>query len=178
MTATITKARQETERKITFLAVDGSHMRDEQAARYGPELRRLRQAGVKLTARNVVAKAESPRSRLHDWFEWDDSVAGPLWRENQARRMFQSIAVVIEDHSETDPEPQRFFIALHVEEDEQDREYVPLNVVRQDADLEGQMLQTAANELKAFRDKYRRLQGLATVVDWPLVESWLDRLAA
>jgi len=168
-------------KEIRFQAKPGARMSHSQAAQYGPELHRLRRdEQMALTAGNVVDAAAKKRSPLHDFFEWDDSVAGARHRERQAREMMASI-VVIEvkgDNGDTAVgEPVRWLVNL-VPSDEEgvESEYIPMNVVRQSPDLEQQMLRTAARELSSFRDKYRRLSKLDGILDWRALDDFLESI--
>lgn len=50
----------------------------------------------RLTAPAVVDLARSPNSPLHDFFEWDDTVAAELHRQAQARTLIRSIKIRVE----------------------------------------------------------------------------------
>ena len=47
-----------------------------------------------ITPKQVVKVAEDPDSALHHYFEWDDTEAAQLYRENQARKLIQECQVV------------------------------------------------------------------------------------
>lgn len=49
-----------------------------------------------LTPTAVLQDARSPKSPLHDEFEWDDSVAGHQYRVTQARNLIARVRVEIE----------------------------------------------------------------------------------
>ena len=166
--------------QIRFQAKPGAHMSNSQAARYGNELYRLRRdEQVSLTAGNVVESARLKRSPLHDYFEWDDTVAAVQFRERQARTMLASIVCVEVDVGNGETlvtEPVRFFVNVVREDNDGGSEYIPLDVVQQNPDLEQQMLRTAARELSAFRDKYRRLKGIDGIVDWDALAVFLANI--
>lgn len=48
-------------------------------------------------AQGIVNAAKAKRSPLHTYFEWDDAVAGPLYRLEQARLLTRSVVIVRED---------------------------------------------------------------------------------
>ena len=59
------------------------------------ELERIRRlGGGMLTPQRVVKESEDPGSPLHDEFEWDDSIAGERYREQQARIIIQAVEIV------------------------------------------------------------------------------------
>jgi hypothetical protein len=54
-------------------------------------LRAIEKKGGRLTPDEVVAAARSPKHPLHSYFEWDDKVAGPLYRREQARELLAEV---------------------------------------------------------------------------------------
>lgn len=66
------------------------------------ELERIRaHHGGVLHAEDVVAEAAAHNSVLHSHFEWDDKVAGPLYRIHQARHLIKIVVVPIQISTET-----------------------------------------------------------------------------
>lgn len=57
--------------------------------------------GGRLTPEAVIEDARSPKSPLHDQFEWDDSVAAQHWRTEQARQLIRSVTVQITTDTRT-----------------------------------------------------------------------------
>ena len=53
-----------------------------------------------LTPHLVVRAAQKPDHPLHSRFDWDNKVAGPKWRLEQARTLIQSVKVI---YKEDDP---------------------------------------------------------------------------
>ena len=70
-------------------------MTDERREAIREYLAKLYEKHGRLTPALVVKSAKSPTSVLHDQFEWDDTVAGAKWREEQARVLIRSIQVTI-----------------------------------------------------------------------------------
>ena len=58
-------------------------------------LRAIEDATGRLTPEIVVNVAHDPEHPLHDRFEWDDSIAGPKYRESQARRLIKSVMIEV-----------------------------------------------------------------------------------
>lgn len=110
-----------------------------------------------VTAKNVVDIARAEDAPLHREFEWDDSIAGERWREEQARTLIRHIVIVQEEKPQT--EPVRAFCHLTVESSV----YTPTEVILRSASMTEQMLDQAKRELKAFRRKYSGLQALAKI---------------
>jgi hypothetical protein len=67
---------------------------------------------------------------LHQRFEWDDSVAGPLYRREQAAQIIRSARIVIEREPERPPVSVRAFVAREeMGLAESPGEYVPVTEV-------------------------------------------------
>lgn len=129
----------------------------------GETLQRLStENGDSLTARVVVDAARPFDSPLHGCFEWDDLRAAELFRETQARHVISSIRVL--DNERGSQTVTRVFVNV-VENvgDDLQRRYVPLARVATDADLYRQVLNRAANDLRAFEDRYAQFATIATV---------------
>jgi len=57
------------------------------------ELQKIYEARSQLTATDVVEVAADPEHPLHSHFEWNDKIAGPKYRKEQARRLIRSCRV-------------------------------------------------------------------------------------
>ncbi len=73
--------------------VQGGRMTDEQKEKVAKRLARLEAKHGRLTPLMVVDDARDPKSPLHAEFEWDDSLAGEKWRQQQARVLIHSVRV-------------------------------------------------------------------------------------
>lgn len=56
-------------------------------------LQMIQDAEGRITPKAVVDRARPPDSPLHPLFEWDDSIAGDLHRQNQARTLIRTVKV-------------------------------------------------------------------------------------
>lgn len=63
---------------------------------FEPLIRSLYDAHGELTAEMVVEEARPVDAVLHPFFEWDDSVAAELHRQEQARSMIRRVRFVVE----------------------------------------------------------------------------------
>ena len=57
--------------------------------------------GGRLTPDAVVEDAKSPKSPLHEHFDWDDSVAAVKWRIEQARTLIRQVTVTVTSGTRT-----------------------------------------------------------------------------
>jgi hypothetical protein len=79
----------------------------------GEELERIRQLnGGIVEARHVVDVSRQDGTLLHEQFDWDNDIAGENWREDQARRIIRSIAVVQRDPATNREIHQYAFISV------------------------------------------------------------------
>ena len=126
---------------------------DAQAA--GEQCERLAEEG-RLTAKELVNENRPKNAPLHGAFEWNDKIAGELYRENQARHIMNSLLIVRED-----AEPVR--VLLNIER--KSPEYKHIDAILQSEDDTRKMLDMALEELTWFERKYRQLKELAGVFD-------------
>jgi hypothetical protein len=131
------------------------------------ELERIRQDNDGyLSAATVVDSARSLKSPIHDEiFRLGMKRAADEHYKHQARTMIRSV-VIVEDE-EVDAEPQRAFIHVIAEsEDNGDSAsvYASTEEAMADPAYRMQILEAAKRELDIFRTKYRQLQELAAVL--------------
>lgn len=119
----------------------------------GHECERLEREG-RLTAKELVNESRPIDAPLHDEFEWNDGVAGELWREQQARKLINSVVVVADAKK-----PQRCFFNISVTEPK----YFAIETILNEQDKRSALLQTAKRELNAFKAKYEQLEELCGV---------------
>lgn len=137
-----------------------SHLME--AQKVGEELERIRKRHRgKLTAKYVVAAAKNERSVLHSGFEWDDAVAAEKHRLEQARKIIQSIEVVIQPRQEDEPTVIRAFVNVTNGE----RHFTSIHVALSEPGFRQQLLEQAYADLEAWRKKYAELQELAHIFD-------------
>jgi len=82
--------------KIKYVLKKGSRGVDKNKAQvYGEELNRIKESNGKLTSNIVLEEARNSRSKLHDYFEWDNSIAADKYRRDQAAYLMRIIGVVV-----------------------------------------------------------------------------------
>lgn len=152
---------------------DGRHSRIPAEAAYN-ELNRIKEKYGSLEARYVPEESRSANALLHSVFEWDDRVAGIKHREEQARKLIQSLIVV---HEEAPEVKVRAFqiVSAHRRSEETKRAvrvYESTGTALEDPSMRQEILDRAMRELNEFRKRYSALTELAEVL------SAIDRLAA
>lgn len=123
------------------------------------ELNRIasKRGGV-LQPHDVVEAARPKASPLHDSFEWDDSEAAQQFRLWQARKL---ISVVVEVIPKSNTQ-ERVWVSLKSDRVKSGG-YRTIVSVLSDSGTREQLLGDALQDLKAFQQKYSRLNELAGV---------------
>lgn len=139
-----------------YKASKGSQFTDKEAQVYGVELERMAE-NQEVTPHIVLDEARSDASLLHDYFEWDDSVAADKHRLGQARHLLNHLVVEINVEGGEPIEMKAFFNVDTIPDDErQDVKYVFVERAMSDEDLHAQIVEKAFRELTYWRDKYQQ----------------------
>lgn len=125
----------------------------------GEEINRLYEEG-KSSPKDIVDASRPESAPLHPAFEWNDSVAAELYRQDQARCLIRQI-VTIQEVENDEPIQARAYFKL----DSEESIYEPTIVIMNDADKRQQLLDLAKRELKQFKIKYAVLKELAKVFE-------------
>jgi len=100
-----------------------------------------------LTAKNVVKVAENPKHFLHKYFEWDNTIAGQKWREQEARML---INYVIEPA--VDGKNNTFSFEFV------DNEYKHIDEILTNKDWKEQIADKAIGNLIYWKGKYEKFK--------------------
>lgn len=126
----------------------------------GDRLERLRKrANGPVSASMVVIDARAKSSPLHRAFEWDDTVAGERYREQQARTLIANLVVVV-DQEQGLSEPRETRAFVHLDRSERSG-YESTARALSDAESRELILAQAFRELEGWKRKYRELEELA-----------------
>ncbi len=106
----------------------------------------------------TVAAARDPHNALHPYFEWDDQMAADAYRLDQARGLIRLIRIE-DDTQENDP--PAFF---SVSEGKAGVSYRTHADVLGSLTLQDAVLRAAERDLKAFEDRYKRLEDICEIV--------------
>jgi hypothetical protein len=116
----------------------------------------------KLTPEQVVAEAADSSSPLHDKFEWDDAVAGHLYRLEQARGLIRKVQVVVEQTQ------VRAFVHLRSA-----GSYTPIRDAMSNVDTRAEVLAAFQRDAERFEARWANLGVVAEVY-----RAWVARQAA
>ena len=114
-----------------------------------------------LRAQDVVDAARAEESPLHDWFEWDDSVAAENHRRQQAREL---IRVYVKVEKQDTPET-RAYVSLESDRRSPGGGYRSVSDVFTNPERRAELLTQALREASLWRTKYKALEELAGVFD-------------
>lgn len=115
--------------------------------------------GESFTMHDIVDMARGEDHFMHDMFEWDDSIAGEKYREQQAGLIVRML--VFRDEETEKPTPVRVFYSAS----DEPRKYSPTTVIIRQPDAYKTLLEQALIELRAFQRKYSSLSELSDVFD-------------
>lgn len=108
---------------------------------------------------NVVSFARSPRTALHQEFEWDNDKAANGYRLEQARRIIRFTVHTVKENVP----PVRVYVSLTSDRQEGDS-YRSLVEVMADTELREQLLAQALREAESWRARYERLVELTPIL--------------
>ena len=113
-----------------------------------------------INPQELVDISRDKNSLLHNYFEWDDQVAGENYRINQARNLINKVRVTILDR------PSQAYVSVSVNIDGSNkRGYMPLMTAIRKKDLREQVIAKALRELGYWKDRYGQYQELINLVD-------------
>lgn len=128
-----------------------------EAQEVGEEFERLYEENGKLDPKDVVDASRDKNALLHDYFEWDDTIAAEKYRVHQAGDIIRCL-VHVEETAEDAPDIiTRAFV--HVQQ-----EYHPINVVVKTPSMYEELLMAAERDMEAFKRKYSELTQVKSVI--------------
>lgn len=146
---------------MIYKAAKGSILTDEQAQTYGDHIAKTFSNGhLEVTPEDVLSDAKRKRSPLHNFFEWEDSVAAEKYRVQQARYMLRSIRVVVEKEA---VEETRAFVPVVIREPEKEprKVYTTVQYALSDEQLRQQTIEYALKQLENWRNRWNEYTELA-----------------
>ena len=108
----------------------------------------------------VVNTAADPENVLHNWFEWDDEIAGHQHRLKQARQLIRVFVTVLD----SDTEPINVYVSL-LDDRVAGGGYRSMVDVLGEAGLRRRLLDQATQEFDRWEHKYRQLVELVEVFE-------------
>jgi hypothetical protein len=125
----------------------------------GEELERIAEKRT-LTPEAVVEESTHKAAPLHNEFEWNNKTAAHEYRKCQAQDLIRNIVTVTIE--ERPVEATRAFVNIITEED---RGYIPIDVVIKDTSMRNQYIEQALKDLAVYKKKYADLIEIAENFD-------------
>lgn len=147
----------------TYKARRGGYISQKDAEVIGPYLEQ--KFGDKaVTPHAFLVAAQTKRSPLHRYFQWDDHKAATEYRVWQAREILGSLMVIVETPSGGEIET-RAYHNIVVENGERHRVYAPQHIVWQSETLREQVIMRALRDLERWEAQYGQYEELARVAE-------------
>lgn len=121
-----------------------------------------------LTKSAIVNAARSEDNPMHGMFEWDDAVAGELYRENQAGYYIRTLEVKVVPVGNANGKPvamRGFVNVAPVAKNMPEGKglYINANKAIEQPDTYRIVLERAKNQLRIFREQYKSIKELEPV---------------
>jgi hypothetical protein len=150
--------------KKTFSSSFDFAVRKDKVQVYGEEIQKIAdEHGGQVKPINVVDKARDKKSALHDYFEWDDSIAAERFRIAQARNLINHIEVTILFNDEERKSRAFFNVSFKNEDDNKDSAYIPVEIVANTPGMREQLIDRALDEVKAWKNRWHEYKELAEI---------------
>ena len=120
------------------------------------------EAEGRLTPDNVVDAARDPQHVLHEEFEWDDTKAGPLYRQSQARTLIRAVKLEMTVHS------IKITVPAYVHDSELPngtQGYVALTRIRSDDERKHHALRAELDRVRNAADRAREIAIALNLLD-------------
>ena len=118
----------------------------------------------------LVRQSKPKDAPLHNYFEWNNTKCGALWRQHQARRITRSLKIIehtTEKKRDGEIVPVRVEVSCYtsVEKDNGERAYVNTRVGLTDRDIRRKILLSAHGRLKSAKKELSELGGMIDFID-------------
>lgn len=121
-----------------------------------------------ITPQLVVDTARDDAHPLHKHFQWDDSIAGELYRCNQAGQMIRRVTITRTTTGGENVVTRAWVSRTEIEgrgcDDKPVGQYIPVDVVTTSADLRPKYEQAMEREWRTLYAKYKDYQAFIDMV--------------
>lgn len=119
-----------------------------------------------ITSADMVNAARADDSPIHSLFEWNDTIAGEKWRQQQAKTILHNLKVVVEDSKSQTVLNVRAYLNTNPSQDGRSGAvYFNIKTAMENEELKAGLILRAKRELDAFAEKYRQLGELSKVIE-------------
>lgn len=120
-----------------------------------------------LTAESLVEMAKDEDNPLHNFFEWEDSLAGEKWRLQQARVLINEVKVIIEEKEYYAFENVQIAVLEGGEQQvskNKERVYKPVIEIISNQELRRQIVDSALNKLSYWEEQNSKYEELHPII--------------
>lgn len=143
----------------SYLASKGSRITNDDATILGRQFEELAKFGP-VTPEETLDAARPVDAPTHRFYEWNNKVAGELYRLDQTRYYLRSVEIVIDTtDTEEEQESVRAFHVVTVAETEK-RGYLHIDTIRNESALLAQVVETARRELVSWERRYHQYDSI------------------
>ena len=147
-----------------YKATLGAPFKKSKVQKYGECLNKLSEKhNGRLKPQYVVDEARSSSSPLHDYFDWDDSVAAEKYRIYQARNLINHITVEISYDNEKQDVKGWFSVNSTPNDERLNKVYVTVDRVINEPELRNQILISAIQEADYWKEKYQQYTEFSSI---------------
>lgn len=141
----------------TYVPKNGARFSAEDASILGAYFERIANDGA-LSPEDVVDAARGESSPLHDFFEWNDAVAGEAFRRDQARYYLRNIEVI----RKPEQAPMRAFhvVTIRLGDNLCERGFVGIDHIIQERELLAQVIEDEKRRLIGCRARLSQYEAL------------------
>lgn len=121
-----------------------------------------------LTANNLLYNAKDKKNPLHNFFDWDDSIAGEKWRLQQARVIINEVKIIIGEKELYAFENIHVCVETPEGEVREVREYKHFAEISSNKEYHKQMIDKALESIGYWQEKhsiYKELTPIFVSID-------------
>jgi len=120
----------------------------------GKIVKELNKLGDDFGPEDVLNLAENPKTEAHKCFEWNDDICGLKHRKDQARRLVNSIV----KKKKKNPDIEiRAYASIEFNDE---KKYVPTEIIVKDEDLTKQVISNILSSIKSLINKMKSYEYL------------------
>ena len=120
-----------------------------------------------VTPKRLVEVSKPKDAPLHDEFEWNNTIAGQKYREEQARQIIKNVVIIQISEEEEKPKQIKCWVnsdRAFVPTDERQHKYLTIDTALSNSEWRDNLIKAAKRDMVSFIAKYKRLNELANII--------------
>ena len=147
----------------TYKAAEGTKFSDAQAKAFGRRIDEIiAQDGGQISPERIVEDAKNPKSVFHNYIDWNDRSAATKYRREQARKILQSVIVVVET-PDGQKQHRAFVNVFENGKSDATKTYVTIDRAVNDVEMRAYLLREAVMLAESWSEKYHTLRELSPI---------------